>query len=439
MDLYLTRAREAAADFRAAVNDFTTRVTNTPAAPPNLPAKSLERLSADAARLIEAVGKLDNSFTTIERTAVDLSDLQPRLTQEATGLAVVLKSVAEVVNAQSFVRREFAESLYTLEESSARLAAALFPAAVEGLDDVNRTVLELLRGQVKATFDRVMAAQVRKGDLSAADLTRVHDNAREIWTRLENVNSLLNQLVADASFSGTQVEASIAAAKRDLTAAVQRARKQAAEKYKPFHGVLNQTEKFAVKISDQLSKLRVPVFPPFDALEELGPAIDKTLYDDLSGTERFALLNIAARLRQVEVKAGEHLLSPVFDVRVFRVFPDRIYFSAREALVATLDTLVDAKRFDRAPASLHRFNEGSVKQRGGRTGNVQLSYAKVPGDATRYHVDADIDLYRSPVRHLFGEVLVNHLTGKKTDQFKVWETLAAANVAPIGAFDLAMA
>ena len=46
------------------------------------------------------------------------------------------------------------------------------------------------------------------------------------------------------------------------------------------------------------------------------------------------------------------------------------------------------------------------------------------------------DLYRSAARHLFGEVLVNHLTGMKTDQFKVWEALAARQVVPIGGFDV---
>jgi hypothetical protein len=438
MDQYLTRARAAAAEFRAALASFAAAVANTQAAPPNIPAKSLERLSADAVRLGRAMDALDNSFSTIERTGVDLSDLQSRISQESSALAMGLKSIAEVVNVQAFVRRAFAEPLYALEEAAERLAARVFPAAVEGLDDVNRTVLELLRGQVKATFDRIMADQVRKGDLNAADLSRVQDNARAVWARVESVNSLLNQLVSDASFSEAEVEGAITAAKRDLSAAVQAAKKQAADKYKPFHGVLGQVEKAAAKISEQLSKLRVPVYPTFAALEELGPAIDQRLYDELSGTERFALLNIAARLRKVETKAGEHLLSPVFDVRVFRVFPDRIYLTASEALIASLDTLVDAKKFDRAPASLHRFNEGSVKQRGGQKGNVQLSYAKVPGNATRYNVDADIDLYRSPIRHLFGEVLVNHLTGKKTDQFKVWETLVAANVEPIGTFDLAM-
>jgi hypothetical protein len=73
-----------------------------------------------------------------------------------------------------------------------------------------------------------------------------------------------------------------------------------------------------------------------------------------------------------------------------------------------------------------------------KKGNLQLSYAsgspERPDDRTKVRVDADIDLYRSPVRHLFGEVLVNHLTGSKTDQFKVWDTLVTAEVVPLGGF-----
>jgi hypothetical protein len=33
-------------------------------------------------------------------------------------------------------------------------------------------------------------------------------------------------------------------------------------------------------------------------------------------------------------------------------------------------------------------------------------------------------------------VLVNHLTGSKTDQFKVWDILASNDVAPIGRFEV---
>ena len=51
-------------------------------------------------------------------------------------------------------------------------------------------------------------------------------------------------------------------------------------------------------------------------------------------------------------------------------------------------------------------------------------------------MDADIDLYRSPLRHLFGEVLVNHLTGTTTDQFKVFDILAATKLPMVAGFAL---
>ena len=59
-----------------------------------------------------------------------------------------------------------------------------------------------------------------------------------------------------------------------------------------------------------------------------------------------------------------------------------------------------------------------------------------PTDRTRLCVDADIDLYRGTVAHLFGEVLVNHLTGSKTDQFRVWDTLVGNEVTPLGGFEV---
>ena len=68
-----------------------------------------------------------------------------------------------------------------------------------------------------------------------------------------------------------------------------------------------------------------------------------------------------------------------------------------------------------------------------------MSFAAVSGEPGRVNVDADIDLYRSAVRHLFGEVLVNHLTGRTTDQFKVFDILASAAVPPIGAFGVVTA
>ena len=83
---------------------------------------------------------------------------------------------------------------------------------------------------------------------------------------------------------------------------------------------------------------------------------------------------------------------------------------------------------------MHRFKEGSYKQKTFKKGNLQVSYASRAGN--RVVVDADMDLYRDLVPHLFGEVLVNHLTGNTTDQFRVRRILDEQSIDPVGGFEL---
>jgi hypothetical protein len=52
------------------------------------------------------------------------------------------------------------------------------------------------------------------------------------------------------------------------------------------------------------------------------------------------------------------------------------------------------------------------------------------------NVDADVDLFKSPIKHLFGEVLVNHLTGKTTDQFTVRSILDEQGVEAVAGFSI---
>ena len=145
--------------------------------------------------------------------------------------------------------------------------------------------------------------------------------------------------------------------------------------------------------------------------------------------QAFAFLNILARIQATRA-SGRPLLTGRA-VRVTHVFPDRIYFEADRSLVT--DMAADSA-FEKAPASLHRFKEGSFKQRTFRRGNLQVCFASRPND--RIVVDADIDLYRAAVPHLFGEVLVNHLTGNPTDQYGVRRILDDQSVVPIGGFEL---
>ncbi len=157
--------------------------------------------------------------------------------------------------------------------------------------------------------------------------------------------------------------------------------------------------------------------------------VSPALYDGLSGVQTFALLNILARLQATQT-ASQPLLSGR-DARVTHAFPDRIYLEAHRSLI---DDLARDRAFVTAPASLHRFKEGSFKQRTFSKGNLQVSYATRA--ANRVVIDADLDLYRSPLRHLFGEVLVNHLTGDTTDQYAVRRILDEQSVGPIGSFEL---
>jgi hypothetical protein len=134
-------------------------------------------------------------------------------------------------------------------------------------------------------------------------------------------------------------------------------------------------------------------------------------------------------------------------MHVCDVFRDRIYFTVDRSFIDTVGELEKAGMFEKAPASLHKFRGGSYKQiavnkgsqlASSKRGNLQVSYQEIAGGGpnVRFNVDADIDLYRSPLRHLFGEVLVNHLTGSTTDQFKVFDILAKNDLPTIQGFDV---
>jgi hypothetical protein len=165
--------------------------------------------------------------------------------------------------------------------------------------------------------------------------------------------------------------------------------------------------------------------------DQLRDCISEELYDDLTGLQRFALLNIGSRLRSIMMNGGS-MLSPEFGVKIFNVFPDRIYFNANAGLLAAIKASRDT--FDSADASLHKFRAGSFKQRTFGKGNLQVSHTAVRNG--KIDVDADIDLYRNPALHLFGEVLTNHLTGKKTDAYRVRSILDEQRVRPLGGFQI---
>jgi len=442
MQQYLRRATAALAGLNATIDGFDRERVGLRSAA-GLTDKQLDALADIVARLRTAATQLEHSLTQISgETALDVVDLQVRLEGEATGLASALKALGEIVAKAPAILTATGDTLYTLEESAARVAAAIFPSTIEGVRQINRTLWDFrpLWNEYTRTLAAEVARPAGKG-LTSEQLAKIEQTANRVRARFDAVNELLNQLVV-GTVSGADVTSVITQAREALSGAVREARSRAADAYKRFHGVLKRADALARKIDDQFAGLRVPVFPDAARLDDLAAGVDAALYAELAGVDRFALLNIAARLRSIPLADGpqEHLLSRRFSIRVFDVFPDRVYFTADASFITAVEALKAVRLFEEAPASLHRFKDGSFKQRQSRSGNLQLSYAfgspEQPNDRTKVRVDADIDLYRSPVRHLFGEVLVNHLTGSKTDQFKVWDILASSQVVPIGGFDV---
>jgi hypothetical protein len=440
MQQYLRRARATLNEFAAAVEAFE-RTRAGLGAP--LTDKQANTLADISERLRAAVRQLEHSLDQISgETALDVVDLQVRLEGETAQLASALKALGEILAKAPGILEKAGDALYTLEESAERVAAAVFPATIEGVREINRTLWDFR--PLWNEYTRILSAQVARPPgkgLSSEQLARIEKTANGVRARFDAVNELLNELVVSAS-SGEGVQSLIRQAREALAESVREAKSKAADAYKPFHGVLGRAEALARKIDEQFARLRVPVFPAAARLAELTDLIDVNRYQELAGVERFALLNISARMKSIPLANGarDNLLSQQFTIRVFDVFPDRVYFTADAGFIKAVDALMNAKVFEEAPASLHRFRDGSFKQRQSRKGNLQLSYAfgsvEDPDDRTTVRVDADIDLYRSPVRHLFGEVLVNHLTGSKTDQFKVWDILASSRVVPITGFDV---
>jgi hypothetical protein len=440
MDEYLRRATAAVSAFERALEALDAQTATLPT---SVAKKQREGLNDASERLHAAVKRLEHSLTQIAaETALDIVDLQVRMEGECASLAAALKALDEIVVKAPAILAATNGALHSLEESAERLASGIFPAAVEGVREINRTLWQFR--PLWSEYARILAQEVARTSgkrLTTDQIARVEKTADEVRIAFDEVNELLNELFVTPFGDAESVRLLIEDARDALARAVREAKSKAADAYKPFHGVLKRAQRLAGKIDEQFAALRVPVFPRADSLDILDAIVEGARYSALAGVERFALLNIGARLRSIMLADGtDHLLSHQFHVRVFDVFADRIYFTANAGFIAAVEALAGAGGFEEAPASLHRFKTGSFKQTLSARGNLQLSYAfgtpEAPDDQTRVSVDADIDLYRSPVRHLFGEVLVNHLTGSKTDQFKVWDILASADVQPISGFSV---
>ena len=418
--------------FNAHLSVFVEAVTSTPPDPPRLPRAALKELLEIADRARTAAEAISRSFALIEMTALDVVDMQVRLQGETARLASALRELGARVERQHFIREAFGDELVALDESAQAVAATVFPSAVQGLREVNVKLWDFEKLLWKRYTD-ILTDVVRRGSITAEQEVRIQAIADDVWRAFAEVNTLLNDLASTRPSDASALRRRLEQAPLRLTTALGKATERLAHAPKALSGfgpVIKASAKVAGELATLLKKMTIPVFPEHDGLEACCEIVDPELYERIGGVQAFALLNILSACQATTV-AGRPMLEGR-NARITHVFPDRIYLEADRSVID--DMSADPSQFDTAPASLHRFKEGSFKQKIFRKGNVQVCYASRPGN--RVAIDADIDLYRHAIPHLFGEVLVNHLTGNTTDQFRVRRILDERPVSVIGTFEL---
>jgi ElaB/YqjD/DUF883 family membrane-anchored ribosome-binding protein len=432
MSTFAGRAFTALGQFNGRLSAFVEAVKNTPPDPPRLPARTLKELLDIAERARAAADAISRSFVLIDVTALDIVDMQVRLQGETARLAAALRDLGDAVESQHFVRTAFEEALVPLDEAAQLVAAAVFPSAVQGLREVNVKLWDFEKIQWKRYTD-LLNDVVQRGRIPSDQQVRIQAIADDVARAFGEVNTLLNDLAENRAADAASLRRRLKQAPDRLRAALQTASDKLAKSesstLRVFSAVIKASAKIAEDVAKMLQDLTIPIFPAHGALGACSDIVTPTLYDGLSGVQAFALLNILARLQSTRA-SGRPLLEDR-NIEIVQVFPDRIYFEADRSMISDIEA-DDA--FEVAQATLHRFKEGSFKQTSFRKGNLQVSYASRPDD--RVMIDADLDLYRNAVPHLFGEVLVNHLTGSTTDQFKVRDILEDQSIEPIGGFEL---
>ena len=431
MATFAHRVFTALGRFDGQLSAFVERVNTTPAHATRMPAKVLQQLRDAAGRARAASNALTRSFVLIEQTGLDVVDMQVRLQGETASLASALATIGDEVASQHFVRDAFGDALVALDEAAQLVAASVFPSAVQGLREVNVKLWDFEKVLWKRYTD-LLTVVVRRRRITADQQAHMQAIADDVARAFGEVNTLLNDLAESRPSDARALQARLGQAPVRLTKSLGVARDRVSKVGGPFTAfapIIERSASVATSVSALLRELTIPVFPAYEALGSCCDVITREMYEGVSGVQAFALLNILARLQATRA-SGRSLLEGRH-LTVTQVFPDRIYVEADRSVIT--DVAAD-REFTSAPASLHRFKEGSYKQTTFRKGNLQLSYASRPGD--RVAIDADMDLYRSAVPHLFGEVLVNHLTGSSTDQFAVRRILEEQSIAAIGSFEL---
>jgi len=433
MPAYSDRAFSALAQFNGRLSAFTESVKATLPDKGRLSQKTLGELTATAGRARAAADAIARSLTLIDITGLDVVDMQVRLQGETAKLASALRDLGETAQSNESVNQAFGEVLVPLDEAALTVASAVFPSAVQGLREANVKLWDFEKLIWKRYTD-LLTKVVQSGKVPADQEARIQAIADKVAGAFAEVNILLNDLAESRPSDAARLRQRLKEAPERLTAALKEATDKlestGSDALKGFKPIIKASRDVAEDVAKLLRNLTIPVFPKHASLGPCCEFVDPTLYDSLSGVQAFALLNILARMQAT--KAKDRPLLDGRNVKVTHVFTDRIYLEADNTIID--DLKADTKTFVSAPATLHRFKEGSFKQKVNAKGNLQITYASRPNN--RVVIDADMDLYRSAIRHLFGEVLVNHLTGSTTDQFKVREILEDQKIAAVQGFEL---
>ena len=433
MPAYSDRAFSALAQFNGRLSAFTETLKATRPDKARLPQKTLDELAATAGRARAAADAIARSLTLIDITALDVVDMQVRLQGETAKLASALRDIGKAVESNAPVNQAFGEVLVPLDEAAQAVAAAVFPSAVQGLRQANVKLWDFEKLIWKRYTD-LLTKVVQSGKVPHDQEARIQAIADKVAAAFAEVNVLLNDLADSRPSDAARLRQRLKEAPERLTSALKEASDKlqatGSDALKGFKPIIKASSDVADDIAKLLRQLTIPVFPKHAGLGPCCEFVDITLYDSLSGVQAFALLNILARMQATKASGKPLLVGR--NVKVTHVFTDRIYLEADNTIID--DLKADKKTFVDAPASLHRFKEGSFKQKVNSKGNLQITYASRPGN--RVVIDADMDLYRSAIPHLFGEVLVNHLTGSTTDQFKVREILEDQDIAAVQGFEL---
>jgi len=275
MSTFLTRVFDALDTFDPCLAQLAASLASA-AAP--VPANERQQMQEAAAHAGRAATKLRRSFDLIQRTALDIVDMQVRVQGETAQLAGALrelgKTVERVTTRQQQEGRTLLPSgiedvLVRLDESAQLVAAAVFPSAIGGLRKVNVTLWDFEKILWKRYTDLLteLVQEQRLTNDQQATIERVADGIRDGFDR---VNELLNTLAEGAFIEADAVHREVGVARQTLATHLDEARGRMTAAVSMFEPMVKEAAAIARAVDERLAELRIPIFPTHDRLPVAG-------------------------------------------------------------------------------------------------------------------------------------------------------------------------